>query len=302
MDSSSFMFYTVAADYDGADFELQDKMQRCVFAYEKGKLYQGRVYPDGRDGGDKSLSSQFRAVVQKIIAEALGVNNLWKVKKGTESCGRLMTSMSGRAYKDWLNYDDCNVSINEEIPGWDVGTIHLNAKPVCVNCGDTHTLEDSIVCENCRDDDGYTCDHCGRWIPDYEGITVDGRHYCCSDCAEDAGYRWCEDVDEWHDEDECHFDNYDEIWFYDEDDMVETEDNHLYRCRENAEADGYAQDWYTDEWWPDDECCEDYDGHMIHVDRDTVRTADDEVFRDAETAEENGYQLDDNGDWVKGDE
>lgn len=149
-DGASIIMYTVRAEYDGRDFEQQDKMTRCMFHIGNDKMIQGRVYPDGRsDDGDKSLSTQFREVMQMVLAQCLETPNLWTVKKGTKEC-ESVTDSYGQHFRDYENYDDCTVSYLKHDDGsLNYAYIQIGDDTICPNCGKTHGAQDNIVCGRC---------------------------------------------------------------------------------------------------------------------------------------------------------
>ena len=288
LDPSSFIFYTVDADYDGDEFELQDKMQRCVMAIGGDKLYEGRVYPDGRDGGDRGLATQFRNVVQKVIADCLEVDNLWKIEKGSTPCDRNMSSGNGKAYEDWTCCPDSVMSflkINDEINEED--SIWINYPAICVNCGYEIDESSSLNCSDC--DGSRRCPRCDCRISAGDGLTMeDGTVYCDSYCAENDDYVYCEDADGWYYYEYVHKDDYTGEYFYYEDEMVDIDGN-IYRNADNAESAGYRE--VDGEWFDKDDVYEDdYTGDDFVWDEETsVATEDGNHYVSAENAEADGY-------------
>lgn len=294
-DPSSVIFYTVDAEYDGNEFELQDKMQRCVFALQHDKMYQGRVYPDGRDGGDQGYAAQFRAIMQKVVADCLEVNNLWVVKKGTEPCYRNMHSLGGYAYSDWTSCSDSSMSflkINDIINEED--DIEINAVGKCISCGNELDNHNSILCDNCNNI--HYCERCGERVYD-DDICIDGEYYCCRECAEAAGYIYCFDDDTWHDEDDTYYCDYHEDYFYDDSYMVTTEDGHQFYDDDAANCYGYVYCENVDEWHNEnDVVTDDYTGEYFYPDSDSIVAEDGSVFVNADSAKSAGYVFDEGND------
>lgn len=152
LDETSAVFYTVDAKYDGDKLELEPKINRCMFHIGEYKVVQGRVYPQDNDG-ENSIYTEIRNIVQKIIADCWGKPNMWVLKKGTSACA-YVTNTKGVHYKDYLNYDSCNVSylkldesgiVNDE-------SITIGHNPICPQCGDEHTYEESVECIYCYDE------------------------------------------------------------------------------------------------------------------------------------------------------
>lgn len=300
-DPSSIIFYTVDEKYNGTEFELQDKMQRAVFAIGGDKMYQGRVYPDGRDGGDLSLAAQFRNVMQKVIADCLDVPNLWMVKKGTTPCTDWLFNMGGFAYHDWNSCSDSSMSflkVDDRINGEEY--IKINAVPNCLCCGEElDTLRD-LLCNSCGEIEECNC--CGRRFNAENGIfTAGGTPFCCPECAEQEGYRWCFDDEEWHHEDNCYYDDYRGEFFHDTDEMVEVDDC-CYHDSDNAERAGYQYCENIGEWHSEEDCYrDDYTGEYFYPTCDSV-TIDEYCYSCEENAEADGWVLNDGGEWVRAEE
>lgn len=268
LDGASIIMYTVKEEYDGKDYQLEPKIKRCMFHIGEDKIVQGRVYPDGRDGGDVGLSAQMRAVMQKIISDLFGYNNLWVLKKGTSENYKI-TDSHGTNYRDYTEYDDCTVSyVKHENGSKNKKVIHIGHNPICPDCGCEHREEEWIVCENCREE--CSCPRCGGIIRRDEGITTaDGERYCCDGCAEDAGYVLCGD-DEWHYRDDCIYDDYTEEYEYvshwNREYIVTIEiDYNTYQFVSAEKAEEFGFRYCTDgEWHRESDCTETEDGDWIY--------------------------------------
>lgn len=246
LDGSSVVFYLVDEKYDGTDFELQDKMKRCMFHIGQDKIVQGRVYPDGRDGGDEGLSAQFRGIMQKVIADCLGVPNSWKLLKGSSNCDKY-TDSYGTHYRDYIEYEDGTVSLLKQAGGFNEDPVMIGHDPICPVCGCEHDTEEWITCDDCRD--VHTCERCGCVIEDGNGIYDEdtGNWYCSASCAEWEDCYYCENVDEWHSRN-VYYDDYCNEHFYDPcGEYVVAYDGSTFRNAEIAEEAGYREvdgDWY----------------------------------------------------------
>lgn len=269
LDGATVIMYTVDEKYKGRDFCLEDKMNRCNFHIGEDKFIQGRLYPDGRNAcSETSMSSQFREVFQKVLAECVGEPNLWKVLKGTNHCGTYGRSVNGATnYQDWIHYNDCTVSFLKR-NGYEENkkSIVIGHAPICPYCGKEHTTAEYLACNNCKakaeydDDNIVVCAHCDEPfnIEETDEYVVDpdtGNHYCCYECAEDDGCHYCDNVDEWHSEN-IYFDDYTENYFYDYwgTDGVHFTDRHgieyHYLDEENANNDGWVEidgEWYRED-------------------------------------------------------
>lgn len=235
LDKVSVVFYTVDGSYKGTEFWTQDKMQRCMFHFGEDKLVQGRVYPDGRDGGDESYAGQFRSVMQKVLAECLDIDNLWvKLKRDNM---RSLTSSWGTHYRDYLEYRDPTIS---KIKGTEnTQRINIGHAPICPTCGREHSAEGSLNCDRC--DTIYTCDECGGAIDDIDDmISFDGYHFCCEECANNYGYVYTTD-EGWQRADDCIQDDYtDEWWYRYEDTYITTLEGNHFINEETAHRAGYV--------------------------------------------------------------
>lgn len=197
LDGTSFVFYHVDESYSGDALELQPKIIRQMFHYENGVLVQGRLYPQTNDGKN-SLYVPTRAVVQKVLADCLGLPNLWRKKGGTDVCNSYINSY-GTHYRDYIYQSECNVSrIIDMIPeGNDERKVHIGHNPICFLCGREHSRESWLYCDSCgdhsgnKDEDGYYCEECGEWVDEDDVIWIDDSPYC-RDCVE-----YCEECEEY---------------------------------------------------------------------------------------------------------
>ena len=298
LDESSVIFYTVDESYDGNDYYLEDKMQRCVFciAEDGSILLQSRVYPDGRDGGDESLAGQYREVMQKIVADCWKINNQWTLKRGTDYCSEVTVS-DGVHYRDYLSYDDCNISLNKEI--YFDQKIYIGHDPICPCCGDSHSWEESILCEECADE-GHRCAQCGDSIDEDDAIyCADNEEwYCNSECAQRDNVYYCCNDDAYHTSDNCFYDDWEEEYYYGSPDVIAV-DGSKFHSWEAAEDAGYTYVDSKDDWYRDDEVEEDeYDGNLfLKADYDYVEI-EGCFYRTIENAYADGWNEVD-GEWVK---
>lgn len=269
LDDSTFLVYYLPAEWNGNEPEWEDKLKRCNFHIGQDKIVQGRVYPDGRDGGDPTLSTDMRNLVQKVISDIFGEPNYWTVKKGTDACGSVVYS-EGSHYRDYTCYGDCTVSYWKRIDGYqNEHRFTIGHDSVCPECGEYHCWDENIFCEYCTDErEIYHCTHCGDRIDEDDVVWVDGEPYCsdcvswCEDCEEyvvydeitrtyndryvcnhclNERYTWCDDVNE---------------YVYD-DDVIETE-----------EGNHYHVDSYED-WGDCEECGEHHDRDSLIYDEET---------------------------------
>lgn len=262
-DESSIIMYTVDKSYEGSDYEMQPKINRCMFHLGEDKFVMGRVYPQGTDG-EEEVYRQWRQIFQQIIAECMGVPNYWKTVKDRDE-KRNQIESSGTHYRDY-DYEYCNIAGFSYIkPTADtkpsIKYIKIGSQPICPSCGCSHWEEDSIECSVCRNDE-VECAHCG-YTADRENMQyIDGEWYC-EDCC-----FYCEYHEEWeigeyyHVEDYgdvceyaletgdfCYCENCGECYYCADNNGIETEDGYWYCCDTCAERAGYAMAddglWYS---------------------------------------------------------
>lgn len=245
-DPSTVIFYTVDEKYEGKMWKA-DKDRRMNFHInEDGEFFIfGRLYPDGRDGGEKGLAAQFRNVIQRVLAECLGFNNLWRAIKGTVPSS-FVSDINSTHYPDYFKYEDCGYSLLKDRTA-ELPRIRIGSLPICPCCGREHNEEEWITCNECREEssededeeDIAICRRCGNRIDVYNDddcvFDVDNEeYYCCDTCAESYDVHYCEDDDQWHSmnivyceddgywhfEDNCLYDDNREGWYYDHDDEI----------------------------------------------------------------------------------
>ena len=148
LDRTSCVFYTVKAEYEGNNLELEDKINRCMFHYYDNRLLQGRVYPQSNDRGGNNLYKDIREIAQKVFADMLDVPNYWTNKSGTDICYEV-TDSYGTHFKDYTNYESCNVSTLKD-DRTDHKFIIIGNDPICPSCGCIHSRTDNIECNECN--------------------------------------------------------------------------------------------------------------------------------------------------------
>ena len=99
-------------------------------------------------------------------------------------------------------------------------------------------VDDTPFCSiDCAHECGwYYCDNCDEWGNENgDGFWIDDQFYCCNECAERAGWSWCGCCGEWHDSDTFeHINGSDEYWC---DGCVDhyLNEGRLVRCEECSE-------------------------------------------------------------------
>jgi len=305
LDGTTLVMYIVDKNYDGTDFELQDKEKRCLFGLGENKILQYRVYPDDRDGSDEpQIGEQMRQIMQQLVADCLDVPNLWKNKKGSSACAEI-TKSYGTHYRDYLNYNNGVISFYNDGEGKNMNVLHIGHDPICPCCGETHNEDGSLCCSDCERGTE-VCEHCGdHFDPEsYDAICAeDGTQFCCSDCAHDHGYEYVRDAGWYYVRDnvEIQYDNWSEEYFFVDSDSIHTEDDNWYIDEYNARRDGYVYCENVDEWYKaddDDVYISSYTDEYFYDDGDAVFTYDGQIYVDEDEAHDAGYyRCDDLGDW-----
>lgn len=178
LDEHSFIFYTVSSEFTGEDIERERKINRQVFGYNDYQLLQSRLYPQGCDVGANEIYTDIRNVVQKVIADCLGEPNLWIKRK----VNNVYRGDCATVYEDWYHFSNlCSVSILKGKEDEDLETIYMGAEPICINCGEYHTVEGNIDCEYDEDEYNY-CEDCGCRIHSDNTYWV-GDYAYCHDCV-----------------------------------------------------------------------------------------------------------------------
>jgi len=260
VDRVSIILYTVDRAYDNpSEMWKADKIRRNMFYLDPDNgsiLVQSRVYPDGRDGGETGIATQFRAIMQDIVATCWEIPNNWTLKKGTAHTGDYaIRDNDAVCYSDWTCYNDCSISFNKEFDSYE--RIVVGAAPICPVCGCEHTREDHLVCGDCDEDSNWIeCDWCGhRFDPESDDHVYDeygDRDYCCPRCAERNGcYHVLDCYDDycWTSNPDIFWDDFAEEYYYDDDCEVTCEDGCQYRSEYNAEHAGYVQARNEDGYW-----------------------------------------------------
>ena len=251
LDGTTLVVYIVDKSYDGNEFELQPKLSRQMFHIGEEKIIQGRLYPQDNDSGATETYRQIRQIVQRVYAECNDVPNMWKVEKGTEECNSVIVSF-GTHYRDYHCFDNCNVSYLKtgEENGLNITKIIVGRSPICPRCGCEHGVEENILCDDCVGSRVY-CERCGREVDpdDYDTIHIGDNYYCDRGCAEEDGWVYCNNIDEWCSKYDCDvfYNDYRDEWCYDNYcEKIVTEDG--FRCFEDEmeEAGVY--------WDEEDEC------------------------------------------------
>lgn len=304
LDPSTIIMYTVDEKYEGKMCYAEKDRRMNFHLNEDGNSFVfGRLYPDGRDGGEKGMAAQFRNIFQKVISECLDEANYWKVHKGSSSNREVIEDTRGTNYQDYFCYEDTGNCYR-------IGTerktkIKIGHNPICPSCGTEHSRTNNIFCYDCMRQDGennddydHYCTRCGDGFYDSNDEAIycedNGNWYCCERCAENDGVYYCQDDGYYHDEYNCYWDDGYDAYHSGEPDVTTVSGLHFYTCEE-AEDSGCVEidgEWYSKE----DVVYDEYSGEAI-LKEDAIKI-DGNWFSCEEHAEEFGYRMNDNGDWV----
>lgn len=275
LDSTSFVVYVVDEKFDGKGrFELQPKILRQMFAYDDGTLIQSRLYPQGCDDDPEAKETRrtLRNIVQRVLSECFGFTNDWVTKHGTDEIDPYVVS-NGTHYRDYECFETCTVSIlRDHLENPTV--VEIGHDPICPRCGMEHCNSENLLCEDCADGKRTECAECGdRFDPDdYDAVRAyDETEFCCSQCAENAGYVYCNDG-EWHYRNgEVCYDEWLGEYVYDYyEDFITTEDGYTFSCPENAENGGYVYLDGENEWVLADDAHKTDDGTWVRNESEEV--------------------------------
>ena len=138
LDKVSMVFYTVSGDYNGNEIEHEKKITRNMFAYEKGKLLQQRIYPQATDGSD-DIYKQYRNVVQEIVAFCESKPNLWSVNHSAISYCK--EGEGSTMYHDWLRQSSSlsSISLLRGFDEYASKKLVIGAKPLSIRCKGKYT-------------------------------------------------------------------------------------------------------------------------------------------------------------------
>lgn len=261
-DPSTIMMYLIPEDNtDEATWDVP-KQKRCLFYVGESDFVQSRVYPDGRDGSEfpsirKELLDKFIEVVTKMSETDLP-SDQWTSGKYNDFSNIDRHSCSLH-YEDYFHYDDVTTVRNRAITRFK--KIKVGAEVPCLRCGRRNENENAVICADCYEEtneDMMVCEQCDERFDEDSDYSVTGfdsyggsHYFCCRECAERAGYRYCDDEDEYRDE--YYEDDYDHYYYHNDDEKVVTKDGHVYCCAAHAESDGYIFCKDIDDWLREDD-------------------------------------------------
>lgn len=183
LDPSSFVYYTVDGSADGENLEKEYKTLRQMFHYCDYKLLQARLYPQSNDSNASTeLKANIRAIMQKIFADSLGIDNLWTVTTKYEEY--VQTDPNSLHYKDYNEYR-CYMSYPKGMELNFTNTIYIGHETLCIECGGQVVYGNTINCCSGRPENSDTCYDCGGYYHpnDLYYCNYDGEYRCCDCCV-----------------------------------------------------------------------------------------------------------------------
>lgn len=179
LDSTTMIFYIVTTKSDTPEY--LNKHKRVVVYMDEDKLVQSRIYPDGRDGGDKFLPETLMTTLKGIVSEMFNIENEW-VDCGELTKRMIETGYGAEHYPDYKHYDDINLAflnVNKRI---NAKRITVGHETICPSCGTTHSDSGYLLCPDCRAP-RYTCMVCGSTIRRSNGFMDSNGYWYCRECA-----------------------------------------------------------------------------------------------------------------------
>lgn len=277
LDKVTMVFYTVSASYDGNEFFFQDKINRNMFHYGEDKLIQGRVYPQSNDSNCDNIYKDIREIVQKVIADCLGIPNYWATKKGTEEI-RPYVWTQGTHYPDYQYFNNCCISFPKEKES-NYTRITIGHAPICISCGHEHEVSENI--NHCANEH-WTCENCGCSIYDEDDVYWVGDSCYCRDCV-----TYCESCEEYVRDCDCTWVESEDAYICD--DCIEEYYEHCDYCGEYhrrsimtelPNGNYICEDCRDNYYSRCDECDEWYLDEHTHIDEDTGKTYCDDCWED----------------------
>ena len=254
LDVPTMILYTVDGAYNGNDYWTQPKVNRQIFHWGEDKLIQSRLYPQDNDS-DSEAYTPYRNVVQEIMSTIFDFPNLWTISRGGDQASKFIINGGGTNYADYRYFSNVTLCRIKGIEN--SKQITVGASPICIECGCTHHVEESINC--CPD--SYVCADCGERLDEDDVCWINGEAYC-SDCVS-----WCDWCDSYH-----------------RTDSYFIEDRHIYVCEHCYEEDFYycdeCGDNVRDAYWVESESiyvcqyCRDRHFTECHECRELVRDDD----------------------------
>lgn len=178
-DAVSMIFFTVDDDVKN-NFHKHPKRARQIFCYTDNLLLQSRLYPS--DNNEEC--EQYRGLVQKAVADCMGVPNLWTIKADpNETATYYTTARNSHHYADYEYYRRVSLLKGAQ----QHGNLSIGHTSLCVCCGQPSNSRSSLKC-NCEN--LVVCTDCGQTVSASNARYADGAYYCnaclhiCAACGQ----------------------------------------------------------------------------------------------------------------------
>lgn len=181
LDDCTLIMYTVDSAYEGSDFEIQPKLNRCCLHYKDGVLIQSRIYPqdcDYQTDENTALYDGFRNTAQKVFADLLDKPNLWLKHKSNSIRDYVYKGSRATCYSDW-NRSDITITITtlKNFAKENQDKMTIGSQPICIECGCYHDSKYELSC--CHEwETGHHCTDCGSIHLRKDMHFIDGKYYC----------------------------------------------------------------------------------------------------------------------------
>lgn len=146
------------------------------------ELLQSRLYPKT---DDEEIRDMYRSIVQRALADCLGVPNCWNLKREQEEVNRRVCT-----HTDALHYCDyeyksfrANVSLLKQADIQEDDSILIGHTAYCLECSDPLHENSTLYYDACDDDDTVCCYNCDRQIHEDDAHEIGGRYYCNNCCS-----------------------------------------------------------------------------------------------------------------------
>lgn len=187
-DAVSMVFFTVDQNVMEG-FHKVPRITREIFCFSEGTLLQSRLYPSD----DEDQRVLYRSLVQKAVADCLGVPNLWTTMKlQNEFRNYMVTNPGSLHYTDYYNgYAILSMLKCTE----EHGALQIGSRAICPCCGHSLNNRNALKCSSCES--MVICKDCGETVSMENAQYVDGAwrckaclHICgfCGQAAQDGLY------------------------------------------------------------------------------------------------------------------
>ncbi len=180
-DEVSMILFTVDETI-AADFHKTPRITREIFCYKEGLLMQSRLYPTD----DAKQRELYRGLVQKAVADCLGMPNLWTMKNKEKEVQTYLDTAEGSLHYPDYEYGYAILSI---LKSWEqpADKIVIGSHTLCPCCGEVTKYASGLTCGDCKP--VVLCKECGQEISKNHARYLDGAYYCetcrpsCSKCG-----------------------------------------------------------------------------------------------------------------------